>query len=209
MQDLTHINYVQTVDDLTALYRAPSAAAMDKVASEITPLYRDWIMASRFCVLATYAQGRVDISPRGDDGPVVDVLDAQHLALPDWRGNNRLDSLRNIVRDGSLSIIFFNKGVQDVVRVVGHGRVTADTTMCHRYVQNGHHPKTVVIVRVHQIYVHCAKSVVRSGLWRRDGGNQVPTIGDFLSEAKGSAFDGAKFDQDLHNRIPSTLWGDD
>jgi predicted pyridoxine 5'-phosphate oxidase superfamily flavin-nucleotide-binding protein len=83
MQDLTQIKYIQSVDELTDLYRAPSAAATDKVASEITPLYRDWIMASRFCVLATHAQGRVDISPRGDDGPVVDVLDAQHLALPD------------------------------------------------------------------------------------------------------------------------------
>jgi predicted pyridoxine 5'-phosphate oxidase superfamily flavin-nucleotide-binding protein len=126
MQDLTQINYIQSVDELTDLYRAPSAAATDKVAAQITPLYRDWIMASRFCVLATYALGRVDISPRGDVGPVVDVLDTQHLALPDWRGNNRLDSLRNIVLDGSLSMLFFNSGVQDVVRVVGHARITRD-----------------------------------------------------------------------------------
>ncbi len=209
MQDLTQIKYIQSVDELTDLYRAPSAAATDKVASEITPLYRDWIMASRFCVLATHAQGRVDISPRGDDGPVVDVLDAQHLALPDWRGNNRLDCLRNIVRDGALSILFFNTGVQDVVRVVGNGRVTADPVLCQSYVQNGHHPKSVVIVRVHQVYVHCAKSIVRSGIWGRDNSRALPTIGDFLSEAKGGAFDGAQFDQALQNRIPSTLWGDE
>ena len=209
MQDLTHIKYLKSVDELTDLYRAPSAAATDKVATQITPLYRDWIMASRVCVLATHAQGRVDISPRGDDGAVVYVLDAEHLALPDWRGNNRLDSLRNIVRDGSVSILFFNIGVQDVVRVVGHGRVTADTDMCQRYVQNGHTPNSVVIVRVHQVYVHCPKSIVRSGLWGCDGTGNLPTIGDFLSEAKGGAFDGAKFDQALQTRIPSTLWGDE
>lgn len=209
MPDLTQINYIQSVADLTDLYRTPSAAALDKVATQITPLYHDWIMASRFCVLATHAQGRVDISRRGDDGPVLDVLDAQHLALPDWRGNNRLDSLRNIVRDGTLSILFLNKGVQDVVRVIGHGRVTADTAMCHSYMQNGHHPKSVVIVRVKQVYVHCAKSLVRSMLWRCDRDNQLPTIGDFLAEANDGGFDGAEFDQDLQNRIPSTLWGDD
>lgn len=209
MQDLTQINYIQSVDELTDLYRAPSAAATDKVAAQITRLYRDWIMASRFCVLATYALGRVDISPRGDVGPVVDVLDTQHLALPDWRGNNRLDSLRNIVLDGSLSMLFFNSGVQDVVRVVGHARITRDKNICHRYAQNDHHPKTVVIVRVQQVYVHCAKSIVRAGLWPRDGTLNLPSIGDFLSEAKGSAFNGAKFDRALQSRIQSTLWGDE
>ncbi len=209
MQDLTQIDYIQSVDELTELYNAPSAAAMDKVAREITPLYRDWISASRFCILATHAQGRVDISPRGDNGPVVEVLDPHHLALPDWRGNNRLDSLRNILLDGPLSIVFLNAGVQDVVRVIGHGRITRDKNICHRYAQNGHHPKSVVIIRVQQVYVHCAKSIVRAGLWARDGTLDLPSIGDFLSEAKGGAFDGTEFDQALQRRIPSTLWGDE
>ncbi len=97
---------IETIEALEALYGAPSGAALRKVAKRLTPMYRQWIAASRFCILATVGPEGTDASPRGDDGPVALELDAGHLALPDWRGNNRLDSLRNIVTDGRVSLMF-------------------------------------------------------------------------------------------------------
>ena len=97
---------IRDLDALEALYGKVSEAAMRKVARRMTPLYRRWIMASRFCVLSTVGLEGTDASPRGDDGPVVTELDPGTLLMPDWRGNNRLDSLRNIVSDGRVSLMF-------------------------------------------------------------------------------------------------------
>ena len=101
---------ISSISELEALYGQPSDAAIRKVSSRLTPLYRRWIMASRFCVLTSVGPDGTDGSPRGEDGPVVQELDPQTLAMPDWRGNNRLDSLRNIVRDGRVSLMFMVPG---------------------------------------------------------------------------------------------------
>lgn len=124
---------MQFIDDITALealYGTPGAASIRKVARQLTPLYRKWIMASRLCVLSTVGPEGVDGSPRGDDGPVVMELDPGTLALPDWRGNNRLDSLRNIVRDPRVALMFMVPGSNNVVRVNGTARLTADADLC-------------------------------------------------------------------------------
>ncbi|MEO9463845.1 MAG: pyridoxamine 5'-phosphate oxidase family protein, partial [Marinomonas sp.] len=116
------MKYVTDIAELETLYGTPGAASLRKVAQRMTPEYRRWIMASRFCVISTVGEDGTDGSPRGDDGPVVRELDAQTLAIPDWRGNNRMDTLRNIVADGRISLMFMVPGSNNVVRINGLAR---------------------------------------------------------------------------------------
>lgn len=208
MPDLTQITFLETEDDLAALYRAPNPVSLEKVMPVITPLYQKWIMASRFCVLGTYAHGRVDLSPRGDDGPVVHILNPSHIAIPDWRGNNRLDSLRNIIRDGAVSVMFMAVGSTNAVRVVGDAKITADPEICDLFRKDKHVPKTVVVIQVKEVYSQCGRAILRAGLW--DGGEKVavPTIGELMAEAQNGDFDGHAYDADWNSRAQNTLWSE-
>lgn len=191
---------------LEALFGAPSPASLSKVARRITPLYRRWIEASRFCVLSTVGPEGTDGSPRGEDGPVVRVADDRTLWLPDWRGNNRIDSLRNILRDGRVSLMFMVPGANDVVRVNGRAVLTDDPGVTGAFTQGGRHPKLVVVVTVTEVYFQCAKALMRSGLWApRDAPPGVPTAGAFLAEAE-EGFDAEAFDATYESTSRERLW---
>ena len=191
---------------LDALFDAPSPASLTKVARRITPLYRRWIEASRFCVVSTAGEEGTDGSPRGDDGPVVRVADAQTLWLPDWRGNNRIDTLRNIVRDGRVSLMFMVPGSNDVVRVNGRAVLTDDPEVTRTFEQRGRHPRLVVVITVGEVYFQCAKALMRSRLWApRDGAPDVPTAGAFLSEAD-AGFDAEEFDAQYEPTSRKEMW---
>ena len=145
---------MQTISDietLESLYGTPSEAALIKVSDRLTPAYRRWIKASRFAVLTTVGPEGTDGSPRGDAGPVVSVLDDQTLLMPDWRGNNRMDSLRNIVRDGRVSLMFMVPGSTSVIRVNGTAILTADPELCGRFQRDGAGPKTVIVVTIGEV----------------------------------------------------------
>lgn len=195
-----------TADTLAALYGDPGQASLIKVADRLTPTYRAWIMASRFCVLTTVGPEGTDGTPRGDDGPVVLELDPQTLALPDWRGNMRIDSLRNIVRDGRVSLMFMVPGSNNVVRVNGQGRVTADADLCARFEKRGALPCTVTVIRIHEVYSQCARAVMRAGLWSRDDSADLPSVGDMLREMTSGDFDGETYDLDWAARAEKTMW---
>ena len=169
--------WVETIEALEALYGTPGAASVRKVVHQLTPLYRTWIMASRYCVLSTVGPEGTDGSPRGDDGPVVTELDPQTLALPDWRGNNRLDSLRNIVRDERVALMFVVAGSDTVVRVNGRAKLSADEALCRRFERDGKRPATVIVIRIGEIYTQCARASIRAGIWARDDSAGVPTVG--------------------------------
>ena len=113
---------IDSLEELEALYDTPLPATLDKVQTALTPAYRRWIQAARFLVLTTVGPEGTDGSPRGDDGPVVTALHVRTLAMPDWRGNQRPDSLRNIVSDGRVSLMFMVPGSNTVVRVNGQAR---------------------------------------------------------------------------------------
>ena len=134
---------ITTIAALEARYEAAHPVALTKVTDRITPAYRSWIEASRFCILSTVGPEGTDGTPRGDDGPVVQVADATTLLMPDWQGNNRLDSLRNIVRDGRFSLMFLVPGKTDVVRINGTAQVTADDAFVARFERKGMQPATV------------------------------------------------------------------
>jgi PPOX class probable FMN-dependent enzyme len=132
------MEYIKTLEDLEARYGQPGAPSLRKVVRQMTPLYRKWIMASRLCMLTTVGPEGTDGSPRGDDGPVVLELDPGTLALPDWRGNNRLDSLRNIVRDARVSLMFLVPGSNNVIRLNGTAQITADAELRARISARAH-----------------------------------------------------------------------
>ena len=198
------------ITDIAALeghYGTPSDGAMRKVADRLTPAYRRWIMASRFCVLTTVGPEGTDASPRGDDGPVVMELDDRTLALPDWLGNNRIDSLRNIVRDGRVSLMFMVPGSRNVVRVNGSAIVTADEASRSRFERGGKRPRTVIVLTVREVYFQCSRAILRAGLWSgEDESGEIPTAGDLLAEMTGGAVGGAGYDIEWTERASKTMW---
>lgn len=199
-------NWIETEEALLALYGAPVPASLRKVVYRLTPLYRDWIMASRFCVLSTVGPEGTDGSPRGDEGPVVHELDEHTLAMPDWHGNNRLDSLRNILRDERVSLMFFVPGSSNVVRVNGTARISADEDLRAKYERKGRLPATVIVIRITEIYAQCARAVMRAGLWERDDSADLPTVGQLFAEATDQEEGGPDYDAAWPARAAATLW---
>ncbi|MFD0910189.1 pyridoxamine 5'-phosphate oxidase family protein [Ruegeria arenilitoris] len=201
------MQFINDITALEALYGTPGAASIRKVARQLTPLYRKWIMASRLCVLSTVGPEGVDGSPRGDDGPVVMALDPGTLALPDWRGNNRLDSLRNIVRDPRVALMFMVPGSNNVVRVNGTARLTADADLRARFEKHGKQPATVIVIEIGEIYTQCARALMRAETWT--GGDlsaELPTVGEILAEVSQGEEGGARYDCDWGARAAKTMW---
>lgn len=200
------MRFIDDIEALESLYGMPGAPALRKVARRLTLLYRRWIMTARFCILSTVGPEGTDASPRGDDGPVVRELDPGTLALPDWRGNNRLDSLRNIVTDGRVSLMFMVPGSNTVVRINGRARLTADADLRASFERNGKHPATVIVIEITEIYTQCARAPMRAGLWSRDDSASLPSAGDILQEMTRGEIDGAAYDAEWHGRAARTMW---
>ncbi len=201
------MEFIDDVEVLEGHYGTPSEAARLKVAPRLTRAYAAFVERSRFCILSTVGPAGTDGSPRGDDRPVVAILDANRLALPDWRGNQRLDSLRNLVADGRASLMFFVEGSNVVLRVNGRGRVTADTDLRARFERAGRQPQTVVVVEIAEVYPQCAKALMRANLWAgEDRTAGLPTLGDMLREITDGGIDGAAYDAAWPARAANTLW---
>lgn len=195
-----------SLEDLEAAYCTPGEAATVKVARRITPLYREWIEASRFCVLTTVGPEGTDGSPRGDEGPVVQIWDEGTLAMPDWRGNDRIDSLRNIARDGRVSLMFMVPGHPNVVRVNGRGCVTLDEEARGRFERDSRRPRSVVVVEIGEIYSQCARALIRSELWGDAPKPALPSVGDVLREMSEGRIDGAEYDREWPGRAAKSMW---
>jgi PPOX class probable FMN-dependent enzyme len=198
---------IETIEQLEALYGTPKAPSTRKVADRMVPVYRRWIMASRFCVLTTVGPEGSDGSPRGDDSPVVTEIDDRTLAMPDWRGNNRIDSLRNIVRDPRVSLMFMVPGSTNVVRINGNAKVSADPDMLARFDRDGAHPRSVIVIDITQVYFQCARAIMRARLWTAgDESDGLPSPGDILKEMTSGEVGGADFDLEWPDRAEKSLW---
>jgi PPOX class probable FMN-dependent enzyme len=201
------MNKIEDIAALEALYGTPGAASLRKVADHLTPLYRKWIMASKLCVLSTVGPEGTDGSPRGDAGPVVLELDPKHLALPDWRGNQRLDTLRNIVEDGRVSAMFMVAGSNNVVRVNGTAWVTDDAALRARFDKDGRQPATVIIIEISEVYSQCARALMRAEVWSgADHSDGLPTVGEILAEVSDGVEGGAAYDTAWVPRAAKTMW---
>lgn len=200
------MEFIDRIEGLEALYGPASVGSQRKVAQHLTPSYRRWIEASRFCIVSTVGEAGTDGSPRGDDGPVVRVLDPKTLAMPDWRGNNRLDSLRNIVADGRVSLTFMVPGSTNVVRVNGRAHLSVVPDLLARFARGDVLPRCVIVVALSEVYMQCARALLRSGLWAGNASEGLPSMGDILAEMTDGAEGGRAFDTAWNARADGTLW---
>lgn len=197
---------ITTIEELESLYGPlPTGSVVDKIADRLTPLYWAWISRARFCVLTTVGPEGTDGSPRGDSDPVVVSPDPGTLLLPDWRGNNLLDSLRNIVRDGRVSLMFMVPGAVNVIRV--NGRATLHQgAICAQFERSGIQPRSVIRVAVEQVYVQCARAIMRADLWSgRDESADLPSVGELVREQQAD-FDAEAYDAAWPARAAQTMW---
>ncbi len=200
---------IRTEEALEALYGQPADPSLVKVAPVVTKEYRALIEASPFAVLATCGPEGIDCSPRGDRPGFVRIHDDRTLMLPDRRGNNRIDSLRNIVRDPRASLLFLIPGSGTTVRVNGKAHLTADAELLESFAVDGKPPRSVLILEVDEIYFQCARAIVRSHLW--DPGMQVdpktlPTPGRILAAQSDDTVGGDSYDKEWPDRARKSLW---
>jgi PPOX class probable FMN-dependent enzyme len=200
---------VTSVEELAALYGRPHERVLKKELDHIDALGRAFIAASPFLVLATGSAHGLDCSPKGDKPGFVQVADdGKTVLIPDRRGNNRIDGLKNLVEDPRVGLIFFAPGANETYRVNGRARISVDPGLKRRFAVNGKEPITVMVVAVEQAFQHCPKALVRSDLWQLGQGSRpkgVPTIGDFAA-ARNPGTDGAAYDADYAKRIPEELY---
>jgi uncharacterized protein len=201
---------IKTLSELEAIYQPlPSLASTAKEVGRITPHYRRLIELSPFIALATAGAQGLDCSPRGDSGAVVRVLDERTLALPDRRGNNRIDSLRNILVGPRVALLFLLPGSGTTFRVNGRAVITADEALCQSFEMEGKLPRSVVVVSVEAAYFQCARAVIRAGLWDQSKHipkDAPPTAGEILEELSNQGIDAKAYDDDWPGRAAKTMW---
>jgi hypothetical protein len=199
---------VETIEQLEALYGQPKPAALRKVATALTPAYRALIEAAPFMALATSGPEGLDVSPRGDRaGQLVRVVDASTLMLPDRRGNDRIDSLRNVVRDPRLAAMFLIPGYGSAVRVNGRGRVEADAGLLDSFAVEGRAPRSVLTIAIDEVYFQCSRAMIRSGLWGATPAPAgLPSAGDILASMTAGEVGGAHYDAEWPQRAAASMW---
>jgi PPOX class probable FMN-dependent enzyme len=201
---------VDSLAALEAIYNAPLAPASTvKVAASITPDYAALIDASPFAVLATAGPEGLDCSPRGDRPGFVRIADPRTLILPDRRGNNRIDSLRNIVRDPRVALLFLIPGSGTTLRVNGRAVISADPDLLASFSVDGHAPRTALVITVEAIYFQCARAIIRARLWDPDSRidpARLPSPGTILAALTAGEVGGQRYDADWPERAAKTMW---
>jgi hypothetical protein len=201
---------IATTEQLEALYsEAPYGPAVFKETDHITPQYRRLIEAAPFVVLATCGPEGLDCSPRGDPPGFVRVVDEHTLVIPDRRGNNRIDSLRNLVRDPRVSLLFLIPGVGETMRIVGRATISTDPKLTESFELNGKTPKCALIVTVEKAYFQCTKAIIRSKLWDPASivdRKTLPTPGSILAELTDGQMGGPEHDRLAPGRIKETIY---
>ena len=194
---------------LNALYGEISPGAIAKEIDYIHPHYRAMIEASPFVVLGTSGAGGLDVSPRGDPAGFVHVLDDRTLLIPDRRGNNRADSLRNIVHDPRVTLLFLIPGVGETLRVNGTAQISVDPALLERFPFKGTLPRSVIVVTADRVYFQCPKALVRSELWNPDkqiSRKALPSTGTILADITAGKMGGEQHDRDYPERLRTTLY---
>ncbi len=203
------MSFITTIDQLEALYGAANEASRVKEVGVITPHYRALIEASPFLALATCGPEGLDCSPRGDLAGFVRIRDERTLLLPDRRGNNRVDSLRNIVRDPRVALLFLIPGCGNALRVNGRARLCIDPDLLAAFEVEGRPPRSVAVIEVDAVYFQCARAIVRAGLWNPDrhvDPGSLPTAGQILAALSEGRVGGEPYDRDWPERAARTMW---
>lgn len=200
---------VTTDAQLDAIYGEPLAQSLVKEIDHISDHYRCFIEASPFVLLATSGPEGLDCSPRGDPPGFVRVADERTVLLPDRRGNNRIDSLRNIVRDPRVALLFLVPGVGETLRINGRAEILVDPELCESFAMQGKMPRSVIAVTAERVYFQCQKALARSRLWQSDAQvdrASLPTAGQILQALSREAFDGRAYDEAYPERLKKTIY---
>jgi hypothetical protein len=197
---------ITDLHELERIYGVPGAPSLLKETARLVPAYRAMVEASPFLVLATVGPEGLDCSPRGDAPGFVRVEGDATLLVPDRRGNNRIDSMRNIIRDPRVALLFLIPGVHESLRVNGRAAISADPALCARFEVDGRAPRTVLVVSIESVFFQCGRALLRSGLWRPSAERpKTPSAGTMLREASGGREGGADYDRGLPARQRATL----
>ena len=199
---------ITTVEELEALYDKPAGASLAKEIDHISEHYRSFIEASPFVVLATSGPEGLDCTPRGDPAGFVRVVDSRTVMLPDRRGNNRIDTLRNIVRDPRIALLFLIPGIGRTLRINGRAAISVDPELCASFTMEGKAPRSVIVVTAESVYTQCPKALVRSHLWdasRHLPESALPSSGAMM-KALQEGFDAETYDREYPQRLKETIY---
>ena len=200
---------ITTLEQLEALYGEPVQAAVAKEIDYISDHYKAFVDKAPFVVVATVGPEGLDCTPRGDPPGFVRVRDEKTVLLPDRRGNNRVDSLRNLVRDPRISLLFMIPGIGNTLRINGRAEISADPDLCASFAERGNAPRTALVVSVDRIYFQCPKALVRSRLWSADAQiarSDLPSTGEILEALTKGGIDGAAYDAAYPKRLDETIY---
>lgn len=176
MTEALFTDVVETLEDLRAVIGSPSQLVIDKVQPEIDEMSAAWIAASPFVLIGTAdTGGNMDVSPKGDPAGFVKVLDSKTLLIPDRPGNRRVDTLGNIIQNPKVGLIFLVPGKEETLRVNGWAQIVRDAALREQFAVKGKAPALLIVVHTEEVFFHCAKCVVRSGLWNN---TEAPTNDD-------------------------------
>jgi PPOX class probable FMN-dependent enzyme len=194
---------------LQAIYGRPSGAAVAKQVDYLHPHYQSMIRASPFVMLASVGPEGADATPRGDAAGFVEIADEHTLLLPDRRGNNRIDTMRNILADPRVALLFLIPGIGETLRVNGTAEISIEPALLERFIAHGKLPRSVLIIHVTTVFFQCSKSVMRSRLW--DPAIQIPrsalpSTGTIVADIARDGFDAAAYDASAPQRLKETLW---
>jgi PPOX class probable FMN-dependent enzyme len=200
---------IADVATLERLYGLPAGAAVEKEVSYIHPHYRRLIEASPFVVLATCGPEGLDASPRGDPAGFIAVQDEKTLLIPDRRGNNRADSLRNIIGNPHVALLFLIPGVGETLRVNGRALISTEPSLLERFAMDGKLPRSVIVVNVDTVFFQCSRAIWRSKLW--DASHHVdraslPSTGTIVADISGSRVEKESYDAGLYERLKASLY---
>lgn len=200
---------IESIEQLESIYGLPAETSTVKVTPALTPEYREFVEASPLLALATCGPEGLDCSPRGDRNGVLKIVSDSTLHLPDRRGNNRADSLRNIVRDPRVALLFFLPGCVTTLRINGKAQISIDSDLLDSFSVEGSKPRSVIVVEIEEVYFQCGRAIVRSELWNPDhfiDPGTLPTAGEILAKLSDNRVGGKPYDEEWPSRARKTLW---
>ncbi|BDT59784.1 pyridoxamine 5'-phosphate oxidase [Massilia varians] len=199
---------VTDLASLEALFGDVAPASLAKETDSLHPVYARWLAQARFALLATSGPQGLDVSPRGDAGPLVRIVDEHTLLLPERRGNNRIDSLRNLIADPRVGLLFMIPGVGETLRVRGRAQVSVEPALLASFEYEGKRPICVLRIAVDTVFFQCARSILRSRLWHPQEHDTagVPSPGAMLAALTQGRIDGGAYDSALPQRQRESLY---
>jgi PPOX class probable FMN-dependent enzyme len=209
MPDSIEQHQITTLEQLKAIYGEPVGNSLVKELDHVSDHYRSMIEASPFVVLATSGPEGLDCTPRGDPPGFVRVVDRKTLMLPDRRGNNRVDSLRNLVIDPRIALLFLIPGVGETLRVNGRAVISTDPALCRSFAMEDKLPRSVIVVSAERVYFQCPKALVRSRLWdpsRHVDRKSLPSSGQILAAIRPGEIDAEALDRAYPERLKQTIY---